>query len=61
MVTPAIVKFYPFWNDEYKHLNYYNREFSNSEDVQLWKSLGIEKITEICVLFEKGIQSGHLL
>ena len=54
MVTPAIVKFYPFWNDEYKHLNYYNREFSNSEDVQLWKSLGIEKITgDMCPFGEK--------
>lgn len=45
MATPAISNFYPFWNDDYKHLNYYNREFSNPEDIKLWKSLGIEKIT----------------
>lgn len=31
---------YPFWNDEYKFLDYHNEIFNDSEQLQHWKDLG---------------------
>jgi len=31
---------YPFWNDEYKKLNYINEAFNDSKQMQIWKSQG---------------------
>ena len=31
---------YPFWNNEYKTLNYVNETFNDSESLELWLSLG---------------------
>jgi len=31
---------YPFWDNEYKHLDYVNEEFNDPEQTQAWQSLG---------------------
>jgi hypothetical protein len=31
---------FPFWNDEYKFLDYHNEIFNDSEQLQHWKDLG---------------------
>jgi hypothetical protein len=42
MATHAVSKYHvpAFWNDEFKHLEYFNETFNDSESVQRWLDLG---------------------
>ena len=42
MATHAVSKYSiePFWDDEFKGLNYIHEPFNNSADVQRWRDLG---------------------
>ena len=31
---------YPFWNDEYKTLNYVNEQFNDTDQLQIWQNAG---------------------
>lgn len=45
MEIPERVKFFKidkFWDDQYKDLEYINKEFSNPSDLKRWKELGFE-------------------
>jgi hypothetical protein len=35
-----LYQLYPFWNDEYKNLDYINETFNDSESLNLWQSQG---------------------
>jgi hypothetical protein len=42
MATHAIVKYsiHPFWDDEFKHLDYKQEEFNDPENLKKWTDLG---------------------
>ena len=42
MVTHEVTKYFfePFWNDEYKHLNYINEPFNDTESRDRWMLAG---------------------
>jgi hypothetical protein len=42
MATPEISKYYipPFWDDEFKHLEYINESFNDPESTNKWLSMG---------------------